>query len=114
MAISILNHLHTDLARSLGRAAFSIYFPWHILNLDVWLDIAFPSTPEEQEHQTEQHHSQERDKPHGGCDNESLHIKGKRIRCTSSIGAVIIGLVRDEGKGLIGLMGPIGRVAMNV
>lgn len=114
MVISLLNHLHTDLVRSLSRAVFSIYFPWHILNLNVWLGIAFPSTPEEQEHQTEQHHSQERDKPHGGSDYESLHIKGKGIRRTSSIGTVIIGLVRNEGKGLIRLMGPIGRVAMNM
>ncbi|TNN58247.1 hypothetical protein EYF80_031549 [Liparis tanakae] len=67
----------------------------------------------EQYHKTEQHDSEERDKSHGGCDDEGLHIKRKWNRGPGHIGPFVAGLVGDEGKCLVWLVGPIGGVAMH-
>lgn len=68
----------------------------------------------EEEHQTEEHDAQERNEAHGGGDDESLDVKGKRHGGTCAVGIALVGLVGDEREGLVGLVGPVWGVAAHV
>lgn len=111
-----LNHFHVKLARSIHCAAAhaSVRFPWHILNLNVVLSVAFTSAPKEEQYQTKQDDAKKRDEAHCGRNDQRLYIKGEWDIGSCTVSTSFCGLIGDERKCLVGLVWPVRRVAMNV
>ena len=108
------DHLHVELARRVSGADACVRLAGHILNLDVVLCVALAPAPEKQQHQTEEDDAQEGDEAHGGGDDEGLDVEGERHGGAGAVGLSLARLVGDEGEGLVGLMGPIRRVAAHM
>ena len=108
------DHLHVELARRVGGADACVRLAGHVLNLDVVLCVALAPAPEKQQHQTEEDDAQEGDEAHGGGDDEGLDVEGERHGGAGAVGLSLARLVGDEGEGLVGLMGPIRRVAAHM